>query len=113
MDKLERYRTFIKRILTEYHDWVSDSSNLTDESCLVFDDQHNHYIWLFLGWEGKKQTRHIQVHIRIKNEKIYIEQDWTEEGIVTELLNLGVPKEDIVLAFYPPEERKFTEFATM
>ncbi|MFO5437454.1 MAG: element excision factor XisI family protein, partial [Dolichospermum sp.] len=51
------------------------------------------------------------VHIRIKNDKIYIEEDWTQEGIATELLREGVPKEDIVLAFHDPETRKFTEFA--
>ncbi|HAX76640.1 MAG TPA: hypothetical protein DCY88_12560 [Cyanobacteria bacterium UBA11372] len=34
-----------------------------------------------------------------------------EEGMASELLRLGVPKEDIVLAFQPPEVRKFTEFA--
>jgi hypothetical protein len=66
---------------------------------------------LFMGWEGKKKIRNIQVHIRIKNEKIYIEEDWTEEGIATELLTEGVPKKDIVLAFHDPETRKYTDFA--
>ena len=36
----------------------------------------------------------------------------TEEGIATDLLEAGVPKEDIVLAFQPPDVRRFTEFAT-
>jgi hypothetical protein len=53
----------------------------------------------------------ISVYVRIKNDKIYIEEDWTEEGIATELLREGVPKEDIVLAFHDPETRKLTEFA--
>nr|WP_318730306.1 element excision factor XisI family protein [Roseofilum sp. Guam] len=30
---------------------------------------------------------------------------------MTELSREGVPKEDIVLAFYVPETRKFTDFA--
>lgn len=51
------------------------------------------------------------MQFRIKNEKIYIEEDWTEEGIATELLTEGVPKEDIVLAFQDPETRKYTDFA--
>ncbi|MFB2978905.1 XisI protein [Microseira sp. BLCC-F43] len=111
MAQLEQYRGLIKKILTEYHDWVSGSSNLTDESCLIFDEKNDHYIWLFLGWEGKKHIRNTQAHIRIKNEKIWIEEDSTEEGIATELLRLGVPARDIVLGFHPPEERKYTEFA--
>ena len=111
MDKLAKYRQNIKKVLTEYHDWVSGSANLEQESCLVFDETHDHYFWLLMGWEGKKKIRNIQVHIRLKNNKIYIEEDWTEEGIANELLREDVPKEDIVLAFHDPETRKYTEFA--
>ncbi len=109
MDKLEKYPKLIKNVLTEYHEWVSGSANLDQESCLVFDDVHNQYFWLFMGWEGKKKFRNIQVHIRIKNGKIYIEEDWTEEGIANELVKKGIPKEDIVLAFHDIETRKLTD----
>lgn len=111
MDRLSSYRNSIMKILTEYHDWVSNSSNLDRESCLVFDEVHDQYFWLLMGWEGKKKYRNIQVHIRIKNQKIYIEDDWTEEGIANELLRENIPKADIVLAFHDPETRKLTEFA--
>ena len=43
MDKLTKYRQKIKKVLTEYHDWVSDSANLDQESCLVFDETHDRY----------------------------------------------------------------------
>lgn len=33
--------------------------------------------------------------------------------MATELIRNGVPSSDIVLAFQPPEMRKFTEFATV
>ncbi|MDJ1172093.1 XisI protein [Roseofilum sp. BLCC_M154] len=111
MERLEHYRCSIKKILTEYHEWVSASYHLDRESCLVFDEDHDHYLWIFMAWEDKKKIRNIHVHIRIKNEKIYIEEDWTEEGIANELLREGIVKEEIVLAFHEPESRKFTEFA--
>ncbi|MEZ4707425.1 MAG: element excision factor XisI family protein [Caldilineaceae bacterium] len=41
----------------------------------------------------------------------YIEIDWTEEGIATELLAAGVPNADIVLVFHHPIVRPYTEFA--
>jgi len=47
----------------------------------------------------------------LHNNKIYIEEDLTEDGIATNLLVAGVPREDIVLAFHPPEMRPYTEFA--
>ena len=37
--------------------------------------------------------------------------NWTEAGIATELMRLGIPSNEIVLAFQPPEVRQFTEFA--
>ena len=113
MDKLAKYRQKIKKVLTEYHDWVSGSANLDQEGGLVFDEIYDRYFWLFMGWEGKKKISNIQVHIRIKNNKIYIEEDWTEEGIANELLREHVPKEDIVLVFHDPETRKYTEFAVI
>ena len=48
---------------------------------------------------------------RLKDGKIWLEEDWTEQGIATELLKAGVPKEAIVLAFQPPEMRQLSEFA--
>jgi hypothetical protein len=97
--------------LTEYYNLSSQSSEKKIEACLVFDEQNDHYLWLTLDWEGSKRHKYTQVHIRIKNEKIYIEEDFTEEGIANELTSLGVPKSDIVLAFQPLDVRKFTDFA--
>ncbi len=111
MDRLDKYRDVIKKILTEYHSWASNSNIRKSESCLVFDEVHDQYFWFLMGWQDKRKYRNIQVHIRIKNQKIYIEDDWTEDGIANELLREDIPKSDIVLAFHDPETRKLTEFA--
>lgn len=111
MDKITRYRALIKDILTTYDQLVHKSPDYNVETCLVFDENHDHYLWLTVDWQGDKRRKSTHVHVRIKNEKIYIEEDWTEEGTANELLREGVPKEDIVLAFHAPESRKFTEFA--
>ncbi len=111
MDKLEHYRLIIKKILTEYHQLFSQASIPNVEMLLAFDEQRDQYLWFQVGWTLEERIKGISVHIRIKNEKIYIEEDWTEKGIATELLREGVPKKDIVLAFHDPETRKLTEFA--
>jgi hypothetical protein len=51
------------------------------------------------------------LHLDIKNGKIWIQQNGTEIGIADELVKLGVPKEDIVLAFHEPLMRQYTGFA--
>ena len=111
MDKLEKYRTTIKKILTEYHQLFSSASDCNVEMLLAFDEERDQYLWLQVGWTPKERIKGISVHLRIKNEKIYIEEDWTEEGIANELLREGIPKEDIVLAFYDLKHRQFTDFA--
>jgi hypothetical protein len=112
MVKLNSYREIIKKILTEYDQIASQTPNISGvDTVLSFDDERDQYLWFDVGWNDRKRVQAISVYVRIKNEKIYIEEDWTEEGIATELLREGVPKEDIVLAFHDPETRKFTEFA--
>ena len=111
MDKLKKYREIIKKILTEYYVIAKKSPDFHPETCLIFDENNDHYLWMSVDWVNNKRINNTHVHIRIKNNKIYIEEDWTEEGMANELLREGVPKEDIVLAFHDPESRKFTEFA--
>lgn len=111
MDKLTHYQNLIKQILTEYQEISAQVPDDNVDEELIFDDERRQYLWFNIGWKQGKRVKAISVYIRIKNEKIYIEDDWTEEGIATELLREGVPKEDIVLAFHDPETRKLTEFA--
>ncbi|WP_330203795.1 XisI protein [Cyanobacterium sp. Dongsha4] len=111
MGKIIKYRELIKNILTEYDQLVYKSPDYQSETSPVFDENHDHYLWLTVDWKEDKRPKSTHIHIRIKNEKIYIEEDWTEADIANELLEKGVPKEDIVLAFHDPETRKLTDFA--
>jgi len=111
MDKLTHYQNIIKQILTEYDRISAQVPDPDIDDVLMFDDERSQYLWFNIGWKNEKRVKAISVYIRIKNEKIYIEEDWTEEGMATELLSSGVPKEDIVLAFHPPDVRQYTEFA--
>lgn len=113
MDKLTHYQNIIKQVLAAYQK-ISAQVPVPDvDEELMFDDERSQYLWFNIGWKLGKRVKGISVYIRIKNEKIYIEEDWTEEGIATELMSLGVPASDIVLAFQPPEVRQYTEFATV
>lgn len=112
MDKSARYKKLVKKILSNYVAIFSNSDSETEE-ILVSDDVKGHYLWLGLGWKNGKRQNHQIANIRIRNNKIWIETDLTEQGIATDLLNANVPKEDIVLAFHEPSMRKFTEFAAV
>lgn len=112
MDKLTFYRELIQRLLTSYQSLSEKSSKSTDvESMVVFDEKRDHYLWMRSGWENNHRIRGITVYLRIKNDKIWVEEDWTNLDVVGDLLEAGVPNEDIVLGFQPPDARKYTDFA--
>jgi hypothetical protein len=58
-----------------------------------------------------KRSHHIVAYLRIRNEKIWVKSDNTDAEIVQRLLDAGIPKGTIVLAFYSSEKRRYTEFA--
>ena len=111
MDKLNYYQSIIKKILTEYAEISSQVPDQDIEEILIFDDDRSQYLWFNIGWKNGKRIKAISVYLRLKNDKIYIEEDWTEAGIATELMRLVIPSSEIVLAFQPPEVRQVTEFA--
>lgn len=77
----------------------------------VCDSQNHHYQLIHLGWKGLRRVYGCLVHVDVRDQKIWIQRDGTEVGVANELVEAGVPKQDIVLAFHAPYKRKFTEFA--
>jgi hypothetical protein len=114
MGKLDLHREAVKRHLSELAQLINDQHppQRTGIDCeCVFDDERNHYLLAKIGWSGGRRVRAITLYVRLRNGKIWVEEDMTEEGIATALVSAGVPKEDIVLGFRPPDMRQYTEYA--
>ena len=78
---------------------------------MAFDEVRDHYFWFHTGWDGKRRVQGLMVYLRIRDGKIWVEEDWTKQGVVNDLLEAGVAHEDIVLGFQHPSKRPLTEFA--
>ena len=76
-----------------------------EESLAVIDEVGDNYILNTVGWVERQRVFLTTLYVRLRNDKFWIEVDWLEDGIVTALLEAGVPKQDIVLGFHHPEER--------
>lgn len=111
MEKLEQYRELIHGLLSEYRDFLAMQTRTDVETEIVCDDVSGQYMVMRVGWRGETRVRRPLFYLRLKNDKIWIEEDWTKEGIAHELTLAGVPAQDIVLAFTPPLTRHLTEFA--
>ena len=81
------------------------------DTALAFDDEHGNYVLRKVGWQENDRIHHTILHVALKEGKIWVEEDWTEDGIATYLLEHDVPKEHIVLAFHPPALRQYSDFA--
>jgi hypothetical protein len=109
VDRLDKYRKAIESILLEYESIPYAYGDVKSEA--VFDRKRDRYALLDVGWEGDERIRGCLVHIDIIDKKIWIHQDNTEDGIASELVGRGVPKEHIVLAFQSPERRQYSGYA--
>jgi len=110
---IEQYRQYIRHLLSERQKRSTMYRNADEyEVQTIFDEQQDHYQLLYVGWRGNKRDFGCIVHLDIKNGKIWIQHDGTEEGIANRLVEMGVPKQDIILAFHEPYIRQFTEFGT-
>ena len=109
MDKLDKYRESVKNIIIKYSHFKPSYGDIDLQ--IVFDETRDHYHLMTVGWNKDKRIRGSILHIDIKDGKIWIQHDGTEDGIANELLADGIPKHDIVLAFHSPTRREFTGFA--
>jgi hypothetical protein len=109
MDPLTTYRQVVERVLAAYTKIPYAHGDLRCEA--LFDRERDRYTLITLGWNAGKRVHFSLVHIDIVDGKVWIEKDNTEGGIASELVQGGIPKPQIVLAFRPPEVRKHTEYA--
>jgi hypothetical protein len=109
MDKVVFYQNCIIKILERYG--KEKPVNLQDvENQLITDTTHHHYQLQRVGWQDGKFIHYLVFHFDIKNGKIWLQRNNTEINFAEELIELGVPKEDIVLGFQPEYARPFTGY---
>ncbi|NEQ35380.1 MAG: XisI protein [Okeania sp. SIO3I5] len=108
MERLN-YSEIVMQIVKEHYQYHTQDSQY--ETQLILDSERNHYLLISWRWQNEQRDYGCSIHVDIKDGKIWIQQDFTEQGIAQQLLDLGVPKSDIVLAFRSPFVRQFYDFA--
>ncbi|MEQ8996044.1 MAG: XisI protein [Coleofasciculus sp. B1-GNL1-01] len=108
-DKVIKYQQIVQKLLIDYAEVKPAYGEFEVET--IFDTQRNHYQVVHLGWHHRRWVHHCLMHLDIRNDKIWIFYNSTEHDIAAELVDLGVPKHDIVLGFHPPFMREMTDYA--
>lgn len=94
MDQLERYRQIVKEIVNYYGNLQSSVGRV--DTYAVCDEKTDNYLVLDVGWLAFGRQHAIPLHLRLKDNKVWIEWDGTDEEIAQQLIDAGVDKNDIV-----------------
>ena len=111
MDTLNKdtLKQAIIKVLQDYLEFLGSDPESTIQ--LVIDENQDHYLLIETGWHHNRRIYGTLIHIDIINQKLWIQQDGTEEGIANELVNQGISPQQIVLAYKTLDRRKITDFA--
>ncbi|MEQ9671050.1 element excision factor XisI family protein [Coleofasciculus sp. G2-EDA-02] len=109
MAKLDQYREIVQKLLQDYAAFSRDDQEVETE--LIFDTTRDHYQLVHIGWQGERRIYGCILHLNIKDGKIWLQHNGTENDIAAELVEMGIPKSDIVIGFHSPFKRQFTEYA--
>ncbi|MDY7012916.1 MAG: XisI protein [Cyanobacteriota bacterium] len=102
------YQETIEKVISNFSEIVVREGTEVE---MIRDREGGHYLVMVVGWQDHIRVYGRLVHINLKDNKVWIQQDRTDTGIAKELVELGVPKSNIVLAFKSQFLRKFTEYA--
>ena len=109
MATVEEYRQLVQKLLKDYSQIKASNEGVEAET--IFDLVQDRYQVVHVGWSNKRRIYGCVLHLDLKDDKIWIQHDGTEGGIANELVEQGVPKNDIVLAFQSLFKRQFSGFA--
>jgi hypothetical protein len=109
MANLATYQEAVQSLLSDISSQSVSDSGI--ESQTLFDTIRDHYQVVHVGWHNHHRVYGCVLHIDIKDGKVWVQHNGTERAIADDLMERGVPAQDIVLGFHSPSKRKFTEFA--
>lgn len=109
MDNLEKYRQFIRDFLTQYAQKMKADQEL--ENQLIFDTDRDRYLLMRTGWDRDRRIHSCVFHFNIKDGKIWLEENNTDIDLDEELEEMGISKQEIVVAFHHPSMRRYSDYA--
>jgi len=70
---------------------------------IIVDRDERHYDLMLIGWDRQRRIHGTVLHLGLIGDKIWIQHDGTDRGFALDLVEAGVPCDDIILAFKPPD----------
>jgi len=97
METTASVRETVKDVIRQYAALRPSHGEIRLES--VLDETHDRYALVQVGWDRGRRVRGLLLYIVVVDDKVYIEYDGMERGIMEDLLRRGVAENAIVSAY--------------
>ncbi len=111
METVAHLQSKVNQVIDNYLQQLRQPANQNIHFEAIIDTQGNHYQIIALGWEDNHRVFNLLFHLDIIDNKIWVQEDKMEYSIAEMLVEQGVSKKDIVLAYFPEYHREHTEYA--
>ena len=95
--KLDRYRAVIAEVLQRHAAMEAEPRNY--ETAVLCDRKTDEYRLIDTEITPEKRQEYVVVQLALRQGQVWIERDGIEYGIGQDLLEAGIPAEDIVVGF--------------
>ena len=110
MDSVNKHKNLVRTLLADIANHFRQSNRW--EIIEAFDEDRGQYLLFTDGWQGETRDYGCFMHIEVKpSGRIWLRRDGTDLDIGQQLLDEGVPKSELVLAFHSPKMREWSDFA--
>jgi hypothetical protein len=98
MDRIENYRQILERVVKRHAQFQPANGNIQTHA--VCDRETDEFMVIDSGWNEKgRRIYDVVLHFRLQEGNVYVERDNTDAEVVRELIENGIDKENIILAY--------------
>ena len=112
MDRALKNKEIVKNIQLEVYNSSLENPDKSIQQFIITDDENGQYLLYMEGWREEDHIYGCFFHIHVNEEgKIWLFKDGTDLAIGQLLLDQGIAKTDLILAWIAPIRRADTGFA--
>ena len=98
MDRIENYRRILQRVVKRHAQFQPANGDIQTHA--VCDRETDEFMVIDSGWNEKgRRIYDVVLHFRLQDGIVHVERDNTDAEVVRELLDSGIAKDDLILAY--------------
>lgn len=97
MNSITQLSDVVKEVINRYAQLKPSHGDIRLDT--VFDDEQGHYALMQVGWDRDRRVRGNLIYITLQDNRVIVEYDGMECGIIEDLAASGVASDQIILAY--------------